>query len=300
MSAARPENGSAKMYRTADCSAARLVFPILLSCASLLGGQKPDGFVYCLGVLIAPKNLANSVGVGSESVNDIRIGNALQAHHMGCNSLSERECASLECDDVHFDTCDRVSFVWGSFPKQISHWFTSVMAGGIALGMSAILPAVLWCRAWRKGAVSLAGTVTANHRPGIINFEYVVSAGQPSLWGEIRKYLWMICKGAQYNVEFKQKYSRHYAGALDFFVGTLLSALLNFSEFASCWRQLRRACTAPTVRKNAAGGGPEIPAFIADLGQVHLQAAAISLPVGLRCTAVTSLCATFSAGAVYA
>lgn len=246
---------SQKKDRAANSSAARQVTPSLVKHASLPGGQKPDGFVYCLGVLIAPKNLANSVGVGSESVNDIRIGNALQAHHMGCNSLSERECASLECDDVHFDTCDRVSFVWGSFPKQISHGLTSLVAGGTALGRSGILPAVRWYRALLKGAVSSAGVATANRRPGIHNSEYVTAAGQPSLWGESRKYLWMKCGNVPHIVAFAGEFSGFHCGVGNCFVSTPQSGVPKISEFASCWRQLAALFADLILYGNAAGAG---------------------------------------------
>lgn len=167
--------------RAANCSAAQQVIPSLSKQASLPGCQKSKRFVCCLGVLIAPENFANPIGVCSELVNDIRVGNALQAHHMGCNSLGERKCASLKSDDIHLDTCDRVSFVWGVFPKQVSHVGFSFrhMVGRIAKGTSGFVPAILWFRALHEYAGSSAGVATANRRPGTHIIECGTIYSQP-------------------------------------------------------------------------------------------------------------------------
>lgn len=57
---------------------------------------------------------------------------------------------------------------------------------------------------------------------------------------------------------------------------------------------------APVVCGNAAGAGCGSAPGHTDRGQVYLQAAHFSLPVGLGRAAVTSLCAPFSAGMVHA
>ncbi len=155
--------------RTANRSAAQQVIPSLLIVPLGSGcPQKSVCFCFGIGVFFPFKHFTDAVCVGSEFVNDVGKSDTLHTHNVGCNSLCECECTSLFGDNVQNDPRNWVSFGWGFSPKKISHGWSSVVAGRIAMGVSGISPAVLWCRAVCKGAVSLAGVATANRRPGTL------------------------------------------------------------------------------------------------------------------------------------
>ncbi|MEQ3671547.1 hypothetical protein [Pseudophaeobacter sp.] len=170
--------------RTAKRFAAQQVVFSLLALPLLGCRQKSVCFCFGIGVNFTLKYFDYACRVGSHLVSDMRSFDALNAHDMRCYSVFEREFWSPFGDYVQFDTSNVVSFRRGFFPKQVGHEFVSFadMVGRIALGVSGILPAILWFRAVCKGAVSLAGVATANCRPGTpiqSHFWQIWTSGNP-------------------------------------------------------------------------------------------------------------------------
>jgi len=163
------QSAVAVLRRTAKIFAVRQVIPSLLPWALSLFGQKAICFGQRVWMRIPADHFADAIGVGPKFMNNVGVADALQLHHPDCNSLDKCELASFFDNNVHFDTCNRVSFRMGFFPEQISHVVSrfSYMVGRIAsMGISGFAPAILYGRNFHKGAVSLVGVAIRSCHPG--------------------------------------------------------------------------------------------------------------------------------------
>lgn len=188
-----PENGPLLDRQTADCSAAQQVIPSLLFRTASARGQKSVRFCFCIGVQFAPEHFANAIGVCSKFLNDIRVSYALKAHHMSGNRVDERQSGSLFCDNVQSDTRNRVSFMRGVIPEQVSHGSILSMAGE-TIGKSEELPVVSYGCTFDEGAVSSIGAGKVIPCPDSLSKLHLNRSIKADICGRIDKFsTFIVC-----------------------------------------------------------------------------------------------------------
>lgn len=281
-----------------------IVWLLRLSCS-----QKPVGFSFGVRVFFTFEYLNNAGWVCAQFLRNECDRHTLKKHDVRSDCLDEIECRSLLCGDVQFDTRNWVSFVWGSFPKQVSHVGFSFrdVVGRTAQGISGIVPAILWSRALHECAGSSAGAMTANRRPSTQNIKCGSIVSQSILFdkrcGRLSKPL--IFRGLdcrKYQIPIRNMKISSPRGRL------LISLCLYGFRGAPCvqwylsrvtqWtivqhqmfsRSVGYADLVTSVR-NAVGIEGRHPRFVADWGQARLHVAPVSSlmepgRVGAACTA---------------
>jgi hypothetical protein len=226
--------------QTASLPAAQQVISSLLDSGLLSGPQKLVGFINCAGVCVASKDFPHAIGVSAQFMNNVRVRDALNTHHVNGNRLGARECPSLFGYDVQRHSGNAVSFEWGFSPKQVCHVQISFayMVGRIALmGVSGISPAILWCRRAYKAAASLAGVVSANRRPGTSKTDDGAACSQGGLFNRCGFRSRKKTAFHTYLSEITLKYENSTSWLNTLSIGTLKRGLPKKMKFASFQRQ---------------------------------------------------------------
>lgn len=153
--------------QTANRFAARQVVIAFSDVSASDQAQEPVGFFLCAGVGFTPEYLANTVGVGSEFMNDIGVSDVLYSHDVNGHSFAKSEFLPLFDYTVQRNTGNAVSFVRGFVPEQVCHISFPFMAGRTAMGISEIVPAVHGFRTCSEGAVSSIGVASSNRHPNL-------------------------------------------------------------------------------------------------------------------------------------
>lgn len=147
--------------------------------AELISSQLAKCLIQCAWMHFTSEHFANSISICSKFVRYIGVGNTLQAHYLGCNSLSECQCTPFKRDNVQFGARNGVSFVRGGVPEQISHVCSfHSMVGWIAMGLSGIRLTIPKGRNLLESAATSTGVVSWNHCPGYPNFRELLICKQ--------------------------------------------------------------------------------------------------------------------------